>query len=567
MTDILFRLISCSAALAALVLIITAVKKLLGRKLTAAAGYYLWTALFAAAAASCFPRPALPLSPLTGAEIPAARSAASLPDAGAASIQDFAVELKNVFPPALVLACFLLWLCGAAFILLRILLGILESRRLLRSARPAADASLRETALDCAVLLGIKRPFPVFYSDRTRGPATSGLLRPFILLPDRPFQDIKYILLHEMIHCKRRDTLINFFTQLLLAVNWFNPAIWYAARQMEKDREISCDDAVLSLLDQRERWQYGRAVINWASDIHRAAVGMGSSSRKLRQRISHIASYKKPTRSARKYSAALLIFTLICALLLAPSSSAASQSYESKISGTVFHENLSQYFGKFQGSFVLYDAARNQYTIYNEGLARARICPASTFKIYSGLLALETGVITADDSQLAWDGTTSSFQEWNQDQTLNTAMKNSVNWYFQDLDRKAGINHLRKFYSRIGYGNCLLSGADTYWMDGSLKISPIEQVILLTGLCENRWGFRQDSLSAIRRSLRITEKLSGKTGTISENGRTVSGWFIGYVKTASGPQIFALNLRGEDGASGSKAAETAQRILKGRGLL
>ena len=147
-------------------------------------------------------------------------------------------------------------------------------------------------------------------------------------------------------------------------------------------------------------------------------------------------------------------------------------------------------------------------------------------------------------------------------------MKNSVNWYFQALDKKLGKKRLLDFYDRIGYGNCSLRGGiSRYWMESSLKISPLEQVMLLSQFYENKWNFQDKTIAAVKRALKVSPALSGKTGTGMINGKTKNGWFIGYVESASGPRFFALNLQGRDGASGVRASEIAQKILKDKGFL
>ena len=97
--------------------------------------------------------------------------------------------------------------------------------------------------------------------------------------------------------------------------------------------------------------------------------------------------------------------------------------------------DLSSYFNGKNGSFVLYDTIKDHYMIYNEDLSTQRVSPDSTFKIYSGLFALEEGIISADSTERAWDGTVYSIDSWNQDQTLATAMQNSANWYFPGTGR------------------------------------------------------------------------------------------------------------------------------------
>ena len=65
--------------------------------------------------------------------------------------------------------------------------------------------------------------------------------------------------------------------------------------------------------------------------------------------------------------------------------------------------------------------------------AEKRISPDSTYKIYDALFALEEGIITPDNSFVAWDGQENPFAAWNTDQTLSSAMASSVNWYFQTM--------------------------------------------------------------------------------------------------------------------------------------
>lgn len=123
-----------------------------------------------------------------------------------------------------------------------------------------------------------------------------------------------------------------------------------------------------------------------------------------------------------------------------------------------------------------------------------RTSPDSTYKIYDALFALEEGVITPADSSMAWDGTAYPFAAWNKDQDLDTAMRASVNWYFEKIDRQLGSPVIRDYLHRIGYGNetipaYITTGSSPYWLQSSLKISPVEQVQLLAALYDNRPGF------------------------------------------------------------------------------
>lgn len=419
----------------------------------------------------------------------------------------------------------------------------------------------------CLHFYGTKKSPEILISSHISEPVACGILRPFILLPPL-CRDRKYVLLHELVHCRRRDTLIHIALQVFTAFNWFNPAVHLAARRMKQDRELCCDSVVLEVLSPHEHISYGYAILNWSSAGSIFTVGIGSTKKALYKRICSIASYHPVSASQRRLSFFILVVFLAATCLLTPEIQAHSEYYNASFSQQSVHrEDLSRQFGDLEGSFVLYDENRKQYTIYSEETARTRISPVSTYKIYSALFSLEEGIITPENSLQSWDGSKQPFPEWEHTQTLDTAMGQSVNWYFQDLDKKIGRKKLQFYYNRLHYGNCdLSSGLSQYWKS-SLKISPLEQVILLTGLCENRWDFHPSSLESVKSSMEISPGFYGKTGTGMEHGHETNGWFIGYIESDANRYIFALNLQGPDGASGTKAFQLTCRILKEKNLL
>ncbi len=96
-------------------------------------------------------------------------------------------------------------------------------------------------------------------------------------------------------------------------------------------------------------------------------------------------------------------------------------------SENISYVDLSTYFGKYEGSFVLYDLENDAWSIHDIEHATLRVAPNSTYKIYDALFGLEEGIITPDDSLIAWSGETYPFEAWNANQTLQSAMNSSVN--------------------------------------------------------------------------------------------------------------------------------------------
>lgn len=167
---------------------------------------------------------------------------------------------------------------------------------------------------------------------------------------------------------------------------------------------------------------------------------------------------------------------------------------------------------------------------------------------------------------MAWDGTPYPFDAWNQDQTLSSAMESSVNWYFQSLDEQLGSRRISRYLRELGYGNQKIGGGSAnYWLESSLKISPIEQVELLTDLYKNTWGFAPENVRAVQDSILLssTEQgcFYGKTGTGRVDGKDVNGWFVGYAKLPSRTCFFAVNIQADNHADGSRAAEITAEIL------
>ncbi|HWE96523.1 MAG TPA: M56 family metallopeptidase [Tepidisphaeraceae bacterium] len=81
-------------------------------------------------------------------------------------------------------------------------------------------------------------------------PVVWGIFRSTLLLPASARQwgaeQLRSVLLHELAHVKRRDTLAQLLTQIACAMHWFNPLVWVAAWRLGVERERACDDLVLA---------------------------------------------------------------------------------------------------------------------------------------------------------------------------------------------------------------------------------------------------------------------------------------------------------------------------------
>lgn len=244
----------------------------------------------------------------------------------------------------------------------------------------------------------------------------------------------------------------------------------------------------------------------------------------------------------------------------------------------IIEEDLSEFFTGYEGCFVLFNKDQNEYTIYNRDKSSKQVSPCSTYKIIHSLIGLETNVLTDENTVFKWDGTKHQIQSWNQDQTLGSAVANSVVWYFQLLASQIGEARMQDYLDKYDYGNRDISGGLTkFWLQSTLKISPIEQVELLKKLYNYQLPASKKNIDIVKKIITLSDengiKLSGKTGSggSKTNSTYVNGWFVGYVEKENNVYFFATNIEAngdnEKNAGGAEAKEITLKILHDKKII
>src|SRR5581483_3211643 len=127
---------------------------------------------------------------------------------------------------------------------------------------------------------------------------------------------------------------------------------------------------------------------------------------------------------------------------------------------------------------------------------------ASTFKIPHAIAALDSGVVKDADEVIRYDGSPQPNEAWRRDHTLASAMRYSVVWFFQEIARRLGMDREDFYLRRLRYGNAdPSSGLTTFWLGGSLRISPIEQMTFLRRLYYDELPLAERPLEIVRRIL------------------------------------------------------------------
>ena len=499
-------------------------------------------------------------------------------------MNDFALSVSRETPSIIGLILCGIWLVGILAMTLLVIKSVSRLNAIKKSALPLQNKDVRILYHNCLKEMKIKRNIPVYSTAFLKSPVIVGLFNPRIYLPihlisDFNAADIRYMLLHELQHYRHKDALASYLMNFFGILYWCNPCVWYALKEMRNEREVACDTSVLKLLDESDYEDYGNTLINFAEKVSLTpfpfAAGISGSMKQMQQRIANISSYKKPSvfRKIKGFTAFITIGVILFGLAPMLSTYAAEQRrYQWNIpSDKVSTIDLSVWFSGYEGSFVLYDLNGDTWNVYDMEQATLRTAPNSTYKIYDALFGLEEGVIAPDDSFMAWDGTNHPFEAWNRNQDLFSAMQSSVNWYFEEIDKQIGSSAIQNYIRKIGYGNEIVNAdLSAYWMQGALKISPIEQVELLTALYNNQFDFAPENINAIKNSICLfsseSKNFYGKTGTGRVDGQDVNGWFVGLLETAGNTYFFATNIQAAENATGSKASEISLSILSHMGI-
>jgi beta-lactamase class D len=237
--------------------------------------------------------------------------------------------------------------------------------------------------------------------------------------------------------------------------------------------------------------------------------------------------------------------------------------------------------------FEMIDNTHDQAFIYNLERCSRRMSPASTFKVFLSLAALESNVALDENLMIAWNKIPTGKPEWDKDMTMREALKVSSEPYFKELAKKMGAVEMQKWLDTIRYGNKRIGqDIESCWVNDTLLITPDEQVGFMKKLYFDKLPMSQRSQRIVRNMLLQEEtaehKLYFKTGT-KLNGNRSLVWLVGFIErketqkgvvtkkeeTNSRPYFFAMNYETafDSLATIEKRIEILKDILKERQIL
>ncbi len=216
------------------------------------------------------------------------------------------------------------WLLVALVLVARVAWGYVYLRWLKRQGTPLP--SPYQQRLDAwRRAYGLRRPVRIAGSETLAAPVAAGLSNPMILVPVALLdhlteEEFDQVALHEWAHLQRWDDWTNLLQRLAEAIFFFHPGVLWIGRQMDREREMACDDWVVART--RRPRSYATCLTRLVElNVHARALlvapGMATSKERLFERVKRLLDQRRPiTAQLSKTGLLTMALALVAALLL-----------------------------------------------------------------------------------------------------------------------------------------------------------------------------------------------------------------------------------------------------------
>ena len=185
--------------------------------------------------------------------------------------------------------------------------------------KEVSDIKILNLLSDCEEKLNIKTRVELSCNPLIASPMLIGFFRPRIILPAHELEDkeLSYIFVHELTHYKQRDMFYKWLIQIVVCVHWFNPFVYLLEKEVNKSCELSCDEKVISVLDDTARREYGDILISFlkSNNLYKsslASVTLTEGAEQLKERLGAIMKFKKKSKGIIAITAIFSVLVCVC---------------------------------------------------------------------------------------------------------------------------------------------------------------------------------------------------------------------------------------------------------------
>ena len=185
--------------------------------------------------------------------------------------------------------------------------------------KEVSDIKILNLLSDCEEKLKIKTRVELSCNPLIASPMLSGFFRPRIILPVGEWEDkeLSYIFVHELIHYKQRDMFYKWLIQIVVCVHWFNPFVYLLEKEVNKSCELSCDEKVISILNEKAKREYGDTLISFlkSNNLYKsslASVTLTEGAEQLKERLGAIMKFRKKSKAIIAITAIFTAAVCVC---------------------------------------------------------------------------------------------------------------------------------------------------------------------------------------------------------------------------------------------------------------
>ncbi len=210
------------------------------------------------------------------------------------------------------------WAVGLMLVSLWHGVGYWRVRRWIRQGTFELDVYRRGQFQVLLQRAGIRQIVRIMQTHCLDVPAVVGAIKPVVLIPaslltgmDR--EALEAIVLHEMIHIRRYDYLMNIVQTVIETLMFYHPMIWWLSGTIRQEREHCCDDVAVRILG--DEVVYVKSLVHLEEMRHRIRMAVAADGGDLFHRIRRLMAGSASRIVFQRANP--VVFTLLCFLSLA----------------------------------------------------------------------------------------------------------------------------------------------------------------------------------------------------------------------------------------------------------
>ena len=176
---------------------------------------------------------------------------------------------------------------------------------------------------------------------------------------------LEFVLRHELVHCKRCDILYKAAADMVSAIHFFNPAVYFVKYRINQYCELSCDERAVSDLCFEDKKAYSIAILNTVLQNRRhlnGTVALGEKKSNLKERVEYIMKERNYSKITRIGAAALALAAILTSAVFSGVVSAKNETQAPQTSYSAAEDRASIQIGLMSDDNVIYGENKSWFS-------------------------------------------------------------------------------------------------------------------------------------------------------------------------------------------------------------